>query len=123
MGISAATPQSTFDHMLGSGAFQWSWWVEVKVTGTKPNGYDATDDWTAEITAEDGNGGTVTKTIDHKTIMQAARAVLAQPPEQVGALLQRECSHLLFEADAADFDAPLADSLLQFMVLGEIVYA
>ena len=54
--------------------------------------------------------------------MTAARAVLAEPPRFASAGLVRECSHLLFNNDETDFDAPLADELLQFMLLGEIVY-
>jgi hypothetical protein len=124
MPINSATPQDTFDHMIGSGAFScgWSWWLDVKTTGTKPNGYDADDDWAAEITADNGNGGKAVKTIDHKTVMATARKVLAEPPRFASQGLQRECSHLLFDNDETDFDAPLADELLQFMVLGEIVY-
>lgn len=122
--INTATPQDTFDHMLGSGAFSagWSWWLDVQTTGLKENGYDATDEWTAAITADDGNGGTVTKTIDHKTVMAAARKVLAGPPQYASTGLARECSHLIFDNDETDFDAPLADELLQLMVLGEIVF-
>jgi hypothetical protein len=122
--IDRASAQDTFDHMIGSGAFScgWDWWLDVKVTGTKPNGYDAEDNWKAEITADDGNGGRVTKTIDHETVMKAAQAVLANPPEYASAGLMRECSHLLFNNGETDFDAPLADQLLQYMVLGEIVF-
>lgn len=120
--MKTATPQDTFDHMLGSGAFQWEWWLSVKVTGVQPNGYDVTDDWKAEVTAENGDGGKTTATIDHKAVMKAARAVLADPPQYASALLSRECSHLLFSNDETDFDAALADELLQFMVLGEIVF-
>lgn len=120
--MNTATPQDTFDHMLGSGAFGWDWWLKVETTGIKANGYDAEDNWTATITAEDGDGGQVTKTIDHKAVLAAARAVLANPPRHASTLLTRECSHLLFNNDETDFDAPLADELLQFMVLGEIVF-
>jgi hypothetical protein len=124
MTMNTASPQDTFDHMIGSGAFScgWDWWLKVSVTGTEPNGYDATDAWQAEITADDGNGGQVTKTIGHQAVMTAARAVLAEPPRFASAGLVRECSHLLFNNDETDFDAPLADELLQFMLLGEIVY-
>jgi hypothetical protein len=122
--IDRASAQDTFDHMIGSGAFSsgWDWWISVNVTGTEPNGYDATDAWKAEITADDGDGGRVTKTIDHETVMNAARAVLVSPPRFASAGLARECSHLLFNNDETDFDAPLADELLQFMVLGAIVF-
>ena len=120
MAVNAATPQDTFDHMLGSGAFScgWDWWLSVNITGIKPNGYDAEDGWTAQITADDGIGGQAAKTIDHAAVMKAARAVLVTPPRFASTLLTRECSHLLFDNDETDFDAPLADELLQFMVLG-----
>ena len=120
--MSAAAPQNTFDHMIGSGAFQWSWWLNLEVTGETDDTGTVSDDWAAEITCEDGNGGRVTRTIGHKEVMAAARKVMAELPRYASQSLARECSHLVFDADSADFDAPLADELLQFMVLGEIVF-
>lgn len=120
--MKTATPQDTFDHMLGAGAFQWSWWLDCQVTGETGATGTVNDDWTAEITAETGDGGKATKTIDHKAILRACRSVMAELPRFASQDLARECRNLIFDADAADFDAPLADELLQFMVLGEIVF-
>jgi hypothetical protein len=120
--MTTATPQDTFDHLLGAGAFGWHWWLDCKVTGETDATGKVRDDWTATLTCETGDGGKATKTIDHKAILAAARKVMADPPRFTGPGLARECAHLIFDPDACDFDAPLADELLQFMVLGEVVF-
>jgi len=120
--INTATPQDTFDHMIGSGALSYEWWHAVDVNGVKANGYDAEDDWSAVISADNGDGGEATVTINHAAVLKAARAVIAKPPRFASDALVRECRHLVFNADETDFDANSADELLQIMVLGEIVF-
>ena len=120
--IKTASYQDTFDHMLGAGALGYEWWHAVDTTGVEPNGYDATPEWSAKITADNGDGGEVTTTINHKAVLKAARQVMASPPKYASDALVRECRHLIFDADETDFDACSADELLQFMVLGEIVF-
>jgi len=118
-----ATPQETFDHLMGAGALQYGWWVEYKPTGVDADG-TVTGDWTAELTCETGDDDPASKTavISHQVIMAAARKVMAELPQYASETMQGECAHLVFDADAADFDAGTSDELLQFMVLGEIVF-
>jgi hypothetical protein len=112
-----ATPADTFDHTLGTGALSYSWWVR-SVT----NGSPVQPGWEVSLTCEDGNGGTRTAAISHETVLAAARQVLAARPKYASDALVRECGHLLYAADCTDFDAPAADELLQFIVLGEIIF-
>jgi hypothetical protein len=118
-----ATPQETFDHLLGAGGTSYHWWLDEKLTGVAADG-TVTEDWTAEMTCESGYDDPPSKTavISHKTIMKAAREVMAELPQYASKTMQGECAHLVFNADETDFDAGTSDELLQYMVLGEIVF-
>lgn len=121
MSINTASPQETYDHMIGSGALSYTWWRDCTTTGETDGA--VTDDWTATLTAEDGaTGEDKVVTIDHKTVLAAARKAMADSREDVCRATLRECSHLIFDNDATDFDAGTADELLQLIVFGEIVY-
>jgi hypothetical protein len=54
--------------------------------------------------------------------MKAAREVMAELPRFASRTMQGECANLVFNADSTDFDAGTSDELLQYMVLGEIVF-
>jgi hypothetical protein len=110
-----ANPQDTWDIVIGCGALDYEWWHNVTTTG------DDTPAWSATITADNGNGGEVAVTVDHKAVMRAARMIMTDA-EYVNSALRRECKNLIFNADEMDFDAASGDSLLQVMVLGEIVF-
>ena len=122
MSLNQATPQHTYDHMFGSGATSYSWWLGTKTTGVDMERWKATDDWSVEVTADDGNDGETTVTVDHAAVLRAARQVIKEPPKYASEALVRECKNLLFHADEADFDANSADELLQVLVLGGVVY-
>jgi hypothetical protein len=114
--ITTATPQETFDHMIGAGAFQWSWWTRLEtVNGDTP-------DWIATLTIEVGEDSEVTKTINHEIVLAAARRFISKPPKYSSADAMRACTDLIFHGDNADFDAASSDELLQFIMLGEIVF-
>jgi hypothetical protein len=114
--MNTATPQDTQDHILGSGALGYEWWHAVTETGMD------TPDWSAVITADDGDDGEAIATVNHSAVMKAARAIMKDKPKYASDALVRECRNLVFDADNADFDANSADELLQFIVLGEIVF-
>lgn len=130
--MKTATPQDTFDHVFGSGALQWEWWLKT-VEHNVSRG-DVSADWSVDVTADDGNDSQVTVKVDHKRVMKTARYVLAHKGQTAPRLtpgtpyrawsesLERECSNLIFRADEADFDAPCADELLQLAMLGEVVF-
>lgn len=118
--MKTASYTDTFDHMIGSGALGYGWWRGVKIAGA-PDA-EATPEWAATITAEDGDGSDKVVTFGHKEVLAAARKVIESPPEYGSSALLRECKHLIFDADETDFDANSADELLQFIVLGQIIY-
>lgn len=121
MGINAATPRDTYTHVFGCGALTYSWWLNTKTTGVTD--WDSiADDWSAEVTCEDGDGGQKTATVTHKDVLRWARKVIANPPKYSSSTLVQECKNLVFNNDDTDIDAVVGDELLQLLVLGEIVF-
>jgi hypothetical protein len=128
--VKRATPQETFDHMLGAGALSYSWWCDVHaVRGQGVDGL-VTDDWEYLLTCETGkdDDSVKTATINHNVIMEAAKkAVLAdlgvgEGTQFMSKACVRNCAALLYFPDDADFDANSSDELLQSIVLGQIVF-
>jgi hypothetical protein len=122
--MKTATPKDTWDHTIGAGGLQYAWWLECKrVKGVSDAG-DAADDWEYEITADDGDDGEKTVTVNHAAVMRAARKMASKDCTipGVGQIAKREARNLIFDADAADLDACAADEVLQVIVLGEVVF-
>lgn len=126
-----ASAQDTFDHIFGSGAQSYSWYYTrfdaywgVSETGNVVDGWVArismehpTADWPANVTAF----------ITHERILKTAvelvgNFLLGNRMDFMGEGVVRECANLIFNPEATDFDADYADQLLQYMVLGKIVY-
>lgn len=121
MPIKTASPQDTYDHMFGSGATSYSWWLSTKTTGVDAD-FKASDDWSVEVSCDNGDEGKTTTTVTHAAVLKAARKVLDSKPQYASETLVVECKNLIFDADEADFDAVVGDELLQLIVLGEIVF-
>jgi hypothetical protein len=117
-----ASPQDTYDHIFGSGATSYSWWRGLKTEDIDLETFKVEDGWSVLVTCEDGNDGRRSVVVDHHAIMRYARRLISEPPQYAGDAVIRECKHLLFNAEETDFDADSADQLLQFIVLGEIVF-
>lgn len=119
--MKTATPQDTFDHLFGSGATSWEWYEHLTYAGVSPDG-QAQPDWQVKVWMQDGNGEVTTKVLGHQAIMRGARhAMMSKPPFLSEETLQA-CHDLLFAADETDFDAGSGDQLLQYLVLGEVVF-
>jgi hypothetical protein len=120
--MNTATPQDTFDHTLGSGLLSWPWWRDAETTGVDRDG-NVADDWTAKITADDGDNQETIVVVDHAAIMRAARKIIAGDGGQyVSDSAKREARALIFDADECDFDASTGDELLQVAVLGQVIF-
>lgn len=118
------TPQQTYQYLMGVSAESWDWWVKWE------DPYDVSffvdnvpvpNDWkvTGEIEAPGPEAGTTRFEITHEKIVRAAKEIAARywHPELV-----KQCRMLLADADECDFDAGTGDSLLQYVVFGDIVY-
>jgi hypothetical protein len=113
--MKTATPQNTFDHMMGAGALSWSWWASAPAKGA------GTPGWKVALTGG-YPGEEKTATVTYAVVLKAARAVTGNTPEGASAALVRECRHLIFDAEETDFDAASSDELLQLIVFGKIIY-
>lgn len=123
MPIKTASPQDTYDHMFGSGATSYSWWLGTKIVkGVDTQTWNVEPDWEVEVTCDNGDEGKTTTTVTHAAVLKAARKVLDSKPQYASETLVVECKNLIFDADEADFDAVVGDELLQLIVLGEIVF-
>lgn len=129
--MKTATPQDTYDHLFCSGALQYDWWYSAGYLGVSTG--ELSPEWSVELTADNGDGGETTVTVNHKLVMKTAKEVLANKGKALtlpsgtsypawSLELERNCSALVFDADDADFDADSADELLQLIVLGEVVF-
>jgi hypothetical protein len=115
-----ATPQDTWDQIFGSGATNYPWWLKIKFTGVHDGKVEP--DWSCEVTCDDGMDDRKTTVVNHAVIMKAARYVISHDIQFMGQAAKRSCRNLVFDADEADFDAVSANNLLQYIVLGEVVF-
>lgn len=122
-----STPQETHDHTLGTGALMYDWWLYSDCANHDCD--EADENWQVELVIEDpiGDGG-IGKIVTHQDIIDAAWRIISEGPaedhpnEWVNLDMIRACGTLLFNPDAADFDAPMGDSLLQVAVLGYVPF-
>ncbi len=121
--MKSATPEDTFDHTIGAGALSFEWWHGVTPVVTA-NGAGVPGNWEYLITADNGMDGETTATLNHAAVMKAARKIANDKGDikYLSESAKRECRNLIFNADEADLDACISDELLQFIVLGEIVF-
>lgn len=129
----SASPQDTFDHIFGSGAESYSWYMGQyeALWGVPRDGGNVTDTWVARISMEHPTshrrGASVTAFINYERIMKTAvelvgNFLLGSRVEYMSEEVVRQCANMIFNPDAMDFDADSADQLLQYMVLGKVVY-
>ncbi|MGW4446432.1 hypothetical protein [Streptomyces sp. NPDC004682] len=123
--IKSATQQDTEGWIFGSGCLSYSWWGKCEKVGWDydPETLEAPDGWKWSIECDDPEGftGPIVKEITHADLMRAARK-LASKGFTLRDDVRQEARNLIFNADDADFDADMADVLLQTAVLGEVVY-
>lgn len=114
--MKTASPQDTYDHLIGSGALSYPWWHELDVY------QEGTDDWSVRLVCDSGENGKATKQFGHKDVMKACYRIIKALPKSASQTLYRQCRNLVWDADEADFDAAVADEMLQYLVLGEVVF-
>lgn len=124
--MNEATPQDSEMHIFGAGIpSYYEWWHsfdrEREHQAEFP--FDAPDDWMYTVVAEDPetDGKTIRKEIRHSNIMQAARKIIEKGFD-ANSTIKSECRNLLFDVDAADLDAVIADAVLQVAVYGDIIF-
>lgn len=132
-GFPKSTPQDTEDHFMGSGFDQWGWWEGMSFN-YKHNEAGEMVGW--EYTGipgyeEDADDFMSPITIDHAAILKAIRKIAAMnslvPPAErlylAGCVIQ-ECKTWVFRGPGeCDFDAPMADEVMQMAAFGRVIYA
>lgn len=126
------TPQDTEIHFMGSGALSYSWWDMLQPTYNSAV-VDAPDDWGyygLPGTSDDIDQNSTYKTINHESILNAIRDIskldkFAEAPARkyVSGWVISECNVWLSQGpDYCDFDAGMADEVMQYAVYGTVIY-
>ena len=119
-----ANKEQIMDHLFGSGAFRYDWWVDhydwfeeemiAEIEGRRPRG---------KIWVEIWDPGTVKPFYEQKTIRK--EFTITDVKKVVDEITKRD-DHLGKQIKRAvtddDFDAHDADVVLQWLVFGEVVY-
>lgn len=116
----------TYLLVFGSGADLHSWWKSAQgnaITRKEPLFADFTG-WSVDVTMETGEGDTITKTIDHQALMEAARTIVnpGTRPDYIPWNVVEDIQVLHKGSLDVDLDANGADILVQVAMLGEVVF-
>lgn len=139
MTINSAKPTDTADLIMGAGSTGFSWYRGSERSHIWDRASNPYENWHVTLLMEDINSAdeddNIRVTLDHKAVMKQARYVVAnkgkmRPPARPGGkewpawsqALERECTNLVFNVDACDFDAASADELIQLAAYGEVVF-
>jgi hypothetical protein len=124
-----ATPQDTESHFIGSGALGWEWWSAMEFTYS-PSANPAPDDWS--LTGIAGCDGEFPNeiTLNHDFLLRAIRKIARMKVGEdygnsyyVSKSVYQECKTWVFKGpDACDFDAPMADEVMQLAAFGVVTY-
>jgi hypothetical protein len=87
--------------------------------------FDAPDGWEWVVVVENPNDdGNLTVTLDHEKVLAAVRRIAEFGVKHVSDKCIEQCRRLLSaDWDDTDFDADLADQVLQVAALGECPYS
>jgi hypothetical protein len=123
------TREDIYDHIVGSGASGYSWYVQV-YDYRPPD--DPDDDWYIIFLMEDpdDNDETLEVRLDTETILEYAENITNEQNVNTdttlvyGVTLQtkHQCELLVSGSDDVDFDADMADQLIQAIAYGEVVF-
>lgn len=123
--MNKVSAQDTFDIFLGSGALRYSWY---QVTGFPDEPGDG-DSWTLhfeEVEDADDQEDFTSYTLTHQDIMRAVRKIASKDGLEhfsTSSRTRKHCQYLAFgNLDETDFDAAMADNVIQFAAFGKVVY-
>ena len=124
MSFPVATPQDTEIHFMGSGALSYTWWEDMRPNYNAAV-MDAPNNWEFKGIAgypEDRTEEVIT--LNHATLLKAIRKVSRKGSELgVSPVTISECMTWIFKGpDDCDFDAGMADEIMQIVAFGTVVY-
>lgn len=119
----AATPQEVHEAIFGAGIDFWWWDAFVPLWGWEHESDDEVPDgWTYEVTAEHptSDDAPLVKRIGAYDIRTAARKIADD--SEYRSSLRNECRNLLRDAESLDMDVDDADTVLQVVMYGEVIF-
>lgn len=125
MSGSKITPQDTYSIFIGSGALQYPWYEMIAFNNVGDD-IDPPDNWsvTFELPREFTENENKRYTLDHASIMRAVHKIVRGVARGVhpNGLVRKECRTLLRDVEDCDFDADLADCVLQVVAFNSVNY-
>lgn len=127
-GFPVATPTDTDTHFMGSGFDMWVWWVDMNYKSLGSG--NEVESWTFSGVAGYPEDFDKHVTIDHAAVIKAIRKIArVAVDENYGNSLYasrsviRECRTWVFKGpDECDFDAGMADEVMQVAAFGVVTY-
>lgn len=120
------TPQDTYSIFIGSGALTYPWYEMIAFNNMSED-IDPLDDWSVTFALprefEENEG--VRYELNHAGIMKAVHQIVRGKAKGVhpNGLVRKECRTLLKDVEDCDFDADLADCVLQVVAFNEVIYS
>lgn len=123
-----ATMDDTNDHFMGSGFDCWGWWDRMHYAKASHNGDITSWQFMGQAGYPDDFDASVT--IDHAAVIRAIRKIANIPVNEdysntlyASRSVIRECKTWIFKGpDACDFDAGMADEVMQVAAFGVVTY-
>lgn len=111
-----------YDHFIGSGALSYPWWVEAAENFA---GLGAPEDWELTGIIGGSEGDTLRSfRLNADLLWVTVLAIGSGRVPGIGydSAVARQCRLLEADPDCADFDAALADTVLQVAADGSVAY-
>jgi len=123
--MAEATPRDTCMQIVGSGAFDYSWYQTISYNEAASQKEGDYVGWEASLGMEDPlTDETLHRPLNHETVMKALRALASKdnPPKYATSAARVNARRMFTDPDDADFDAASADEVVQIAVYGEIFF-
>lgn len=121
----STTYDDVWDCIFGSGCTSYSWWLYSACEAERDVRTGERSCWPTAVMAENPvTDGTVERQVTADDVMAAVHRIAAgQGGRYVGAHVIRECATVLADGwDDVDFDADMADQVLQVVMFGEVYF-
>lgn len=119
--VSSADLDTVF---LGSGALSYPWYSKVDISNTRDGGWELS--FAQYDIAQATEGETSEHTVSDADLLKTVRKIASKDGENVpylGSRVRTECQTLIFKGwEETDFDADMADQVLQVAAFGKVIY-
>lgn len=117
-----ASDSDLYDMCIGSGALTYEWWAVDSTLLIDDNG-NAHHGWQMEVSfGVEDEGDIIEAILDGPRLWAAILACSTGQVAGVSVATREECNTARFHPDMADFDAAIADEIMQVAVCGTAIY-